>query len=242
MKGIHEGHRQRMRARIEKSGIDSLQPHEVLEYLLYPFVPYKDTNEMAHALISQFGSISGVLNASAKRLKEVKGVTENAALFLSILPDVFRHYITELNTPKQSLQGRGVARRFLCSRLYGVKEEQLVVCALDAHDGLLYCDNIAKGSGNSVVMNIREIVDIALTHKASSIIIAHNHPSGQVKPSQNDVDMTLELHIALSSVQVTLQDHFIFSGDNYFSFEENGLLKRIKTVNNSLKEGIMYYG
>ncbi len=237
----HDGHRQRMRERILQTGISSLQPHEVLEYLLYSFIPRKDTNEIAHALIAKFGSLSGVLNASVSRLKEVSGMTMNAAIFLNTLPDVFRHYVVELNAPRQSLKGRGVVRNFLGSKLYGVKEEQLLVCALDAHDGLIVCDNIAKGNGNSVIMSVRDILDIALSTKATSIIIAHNHPSGKVKPSQNDVDMTLELYLALSSVSVALQDHIIFSGDNYYSFEENGLLNRIKTANSSLKEGIMYY-
>ncbi len=241
MSNVHDGHRQRMRQRIMKSGISSMQPHEVLEYLLYSFIPRKDTNEIAHALIAKFGSLAGVFNASAVRLKEVSGMTENAALFLSTLPDVFRLYIEGINGPRVSLKGRGEVRSYLGAKLYGVREERLLVCALDAHDGLIMCDTISCGSGDQVALSIREIVDFAISNKASNIIIAHNHPSGKVSPSQSDVDLTMELFIALNSIRTTLQDHIIFSDDNYYSFEENGLLQRIKTANSSLKEGIMFY-
>lgn len=240
-KRVHDGHRQRMRERISQSGLSTLQPHEVLEYLLYPFVPRKDTNEIAHSLIDKFGTLAGVFNSDAKRLKEVNGMTENAALFLSSLPDVIRLYISEMNMPRISLKGRGVARNFMGSKLFGVREENLLVAALDAHDQLILCDKLATGSGDSVSLNVRAVVDFALANKASSVLIAHNHPSGKPKPSQSDVDMTMELYIALSSVRVNLQDHIIFCDNQYYSFEENGLLQRIKNANSCLKEGIMFY-
>lgn len=91
-KRVHDGHRDRMRERIRRSGLSTLQEHEMLEYILYAFVPRKDTNEIAHALIDRFGSFAGVLNADEKRLAEIAGMTENAALFLCNLPDVFRAY------------------------------------------------------------------------------------------------------------------------------------------------------
>lgn len=209
-----------MRERIRRSGLSTLQEHEMLEYILYAFVPRKDTNEIAHALIDRFGSFAGVLNADEKRLAEIAGMTENAALFLCNLPDVFRAYIDDLDKQKPVLKGRGAARTFMGNRLYGVKEEQLHVAALDAHDNLICCRCIAKGSGDAVELSVRAIVDFALNNKASSLLVAHNHPSGNVNPSQKDVEMTKELYITLSSVGVELEDHFIFCGSEYYSFEE----------------------
>lgn len=171
-----------MRERIRRSGLSTLQEHEMLEYILYAFVPRKDTNEIAHALIDRFGSFAGVLNADEKRLAEIAGMTENAALFLCNLPDVFRAYIDDLDKQKPALKGRGVARTFMGNRLYGVKEEQLHVAALDAHDNLICCRCIAKGSGDAVELSVRAIVDFALNNKASSLLVAHNHPSGNVNP------------------------------------------------------------
>lgn len=217
---IHDGHRERMRERIRRSGLSALQEHEMLEYILYAFIPRKDTNEIAHALIDKFGSFAGVLNADENRLAEVAGMTANAALFISALPDVFRAYIDDLDKQKPSLKGRGVARSYMGNRLYGVKEEQLHVAALDAHDNLICCRCISKGSGDAVELSVRAIVDFALNNKASGLLVAHNHPSGNVNPSQKDIEMTKELYITLSSVGVELQDHFIFCGSEYYSFEE----------------------
>lgn len=121
--GIHDGHRARMRDRIRKGGIGSFQQHEILEYLLFSFVPRKDTNEIAHALIDRFSSLSGVLNASEEDLAKVSGMTQNAALFLATLPDVFRAYVDGVNndsSSRQDLSGRGIARNFLCARLFGL--------------------------------------------------------------------------------------------------------------------------
>ncbi len=238
---IHDGHRERMRERVAKSGLHTLQPHEILEYLLYPFIPRKDTNPIAHALINKFGSFAGVINADADRLKEVNGMTENAALFLSSLPDVFRVYINQSEEEKRSLSGRGAARNFMGNQLYGVKVEQVIVAALDAQDRLICCEKISSGSGDSVGLSVRGVVDFALRHKASSILLAHNHPSGKVTPSQQDLDLTMDIMSTLRSVGVTLQDHFIFCGSDSYSFEEDGRLSYLREKQRVMKEGYSYY-
>lgn len=89
-----------MRARIRKSGIATLEEHEILEYLLYAFVPRKDTNEIAHALIDKFGSLAGVLNADEKRLNEIAGMTQNASLFFACLPEILRRYMQDCEGEK----------------------------------------------------------------------------------------------------------------------------------------------
>ncbi len=239
---IHDGHRNRMRERIEQNGLESLQPHEMLEYLLYAFIPRKDTNAIAHALIDRFGSFSGVLNADAHSLEEVTGVTHNAALFLSELPEVFRHYVSSLDKPKATLKGRGAARGYMQSMLYGSNVEQVVVVALDSHEQLVACEKLAKGKGDAVAISVRDVVAFALRHQASSILLAHNHPSGSVHPSQNDYNLTLEIFTTLRGVGVRFDDHFIFSGKEYYSFEESGKLSQIGELSKqTLKDGVIFY-
>lgn len=240
-KQVHDGHRDRMRERIRRSGLASLQDHEILEYVLYAFVPRKDTNEIAHSLIDKFGSISGVLNADEKRLAEVNGMTANAALFIASLSEIFRRYIQDLGRTKDTLKGKGEIRKYLGAKLYGLREEELYVVALDARDGVIDARNIANGSADAVELNVRKVVDFALRNKASGIIIAHNHPSGNPTPSQRDVDITQETYSTLSALGIGLLDHFIFSGASFYSFEEKGLLDKIKTAKNCLKEGINFY-
>ena len=241
----HDGHHDRMRERIETNGISSLQSHEILEYLLYAFIPRKNTNDIAHALINKFGSISGVLNADEKALLEVDGMTKNAALFLASLPEIFRAYLKDLDAEKLNLSGRGVIRNYIGSELYGLPYEQIVAVALDSKDRFIACERIAKGNGSSVIVNVREIVSFAMKHNAVAIVIAHNHPSGTINPSQADIDLTVEAYNTLSKIGVTLQDHFIFSGSKFYSFTDSGRLGKIADLNNninkSLKEGIIYY-
>lgn len=241
----HDGHRDRMRERILTSGISSLQSHEILEYLLYAFIPRKNTNDIAHALIEKFGSLSGVLNADAKALLEVDGMTKNAAIFLATLPEISRAYLKEINTNKMSLSGRGVVREFLGSKLYGLPYEQVVAVALDSKDGYIALEKIAKGDGSSVKIEVREIVDFALKHNAVNIVLAHNHPSGQTSPSQADVDLTAEVAYTLGTIGVNLEDHLIFCGSKFYSFADSGRLGKIAAVNQTLtktfKEGITLY-
>ena len=135
MKNVHDGHRERVRDKIRKGGLPSFQQHEVLEYLLFPFIPRKDTNEIAHALIDKFSSFAGVLNASERDLKSVSGMTDNAALFLSKLPEIMKLYVNDVNSDldREDLSGRGKARNFLCGQLFGLNQEHVCVAALDAH-------------------------------------------------------------------------------------------------------------
>lgn len=242
----HDGHRDRMRERILSSGISSLQSHEILEYLLFAFIPRKNTNDIAHALIKKFGSFAGVLNADMNSLLEVEGMTKNAAIFISTLPEVMRIYLKDVDKGKLNLSGRGVTRTYLGNELYGLPYEQVVALALDSRDQFIACEKLAKGDGASVAVSVRNIVQFAMKHKAASIVIAHNHPSGQTNPSPADVNLTAEVFATLESIGVILEDHIIFSGSEYYSFADSGKLSRIadvKTdVNKSFKEGIIFYG
>lgn len=238
---LHDGHRQRMRDRIERNGLEGLEIHEVVEYLLFSFVPRRDTNAIAHRLINEFGSLSGIMNASVDRIESVKGMTHNAALFLSTLPDVFRKYLVELEAPRQSLAGRGSARAFLGGKLFGVGYEIVYAAAVDAHDQLIDCSRLSTGSGDAVDLSIRKITDYALRHNASGILLAHNHPSGNVQPSHADVELTFQALVTLANVGVKLLDHFIFCGSEYYSFEEKGQLNQLNNVNKMLKEGLYFY-
>lgn len=238
----HDGHRDRMRERIEADGIGSLQPHEVLEYLLYCCVPRKNTNDIAHELLKKFGSFSNVLNAEPERLCEVNGVTKNAALFLCSLPDVFRQYTIDSAKSRSALCGRGKAKEFMRACLFGKPVEQVYVAAVDARDNLIRFEMMSSGSGNSVDVSVRNVVDFALRTKASGILLAHNHPSGDVSPSENDYIMTRELVWTLDGIGVNMQDHFIFGGGECYSFEEDDQIKAIKNEKDTnLKEGLYFY-
>ena len=110
------------------------------------------------------------------------------------------------------------------SQVYGSEVEVVVIAALDARDNLIRIERMQKGTGASVPLPIRDVVDFALRTNACSILIGHNHPSGDINPSQNDINLTLEISKMLKNIKVVFQDHFIFGDNKYYSFEENGYL------------------
>ena len=158
---VHDGHRDRLREKIVSAGIESLQPHEILEFLLFAFIPRKDTNAIAHELINTFGSFADVLSTDVDRLMAVKGMTKNAAIFLNSLPDVLRVYSNDRAKEKISLAGRGVARDFMKAKLFGKEIEQVYMVAVDAKDNFIRMEKLASGDGVAVSVPVREIADFA---------------------------------------------------------------------------------
>lgn len=242
MANIHEGHRVRMRERIEKSGLDSLQYHEILEYVLFPFVPMRDTNEIAHNLISRFGSFANVLNADYEELMSVCGVTKNAAVFLSSVPDLCRKYHASFSETKVNLKGRKEIREYLRSFFLCRPKEAVFVVALDVHNSLIGVFEIAEGWADSVNCAAREVVDVALRTNACSVVVAHNHPSGAAVPSQADYLLTNAIACALELIGINFFDHMIFAADEMFSFEANGLFEHYsQNLKTMLHDGSKFY-
>jgi len=230
--GVHDGHRQRMRERIRKNGIASLEMHEILEYLLYSFIPRKDTNVIAHELLQKFGSLRMIMDSKPERLCEVSGMTWNASLFLTSLSGVFRKYLDEVNGQRRRLKDRSEAKKYMGSSFYGLRDEQICIVAVDVHDQILASDVLAVGTGDEVQLSVRAVVDFALMHKAHGVLLAHNHPGGIVTPSSQDVFLTRKLYDTLNEVGVKLLDHFIFCGENCYSFDEQRVLDKFRGNNN----------
>lgn len=222
--GTHDGHRMRMRDRVRASGTESMQDHELLEYILFAFVPRRNTNEMAHALMERFGSFADVLNADAEELEKVPGMTGNAALFLSVLPEIFRRYAASVSAKRPRFSGKNAVKDHIAGKMFGVPVETVCAAALDAQDGLLRFERLAKGTGDGVNLTPRDVVQFALRSNAVSVVLAHNHPSGNARPSQSDFELTLRIADVLDGIGVKLADHIIFTDAGSYSFEANGLL------------------
>ncbi len=238
---MHEGHRDRMRERILQSGIEGLQPHEALEYLLYHAIPRKDTNGIAHELISKFGSFRNVLSADYDALLSVSGMTANAALLLSSMKGIFRLYVSDADKGKKIISTRGDLVRYLSPLFYGDKTENFYMLCLDAKSAVIKLIKLASGIPQEVRVDVRDVVDNALKYKAVAVVIAHNHPSGDVSPSIQDVELTRAIAAALQLIKIRLTDHYIFSDFGYCSFFVDGVVcKILHNVNNFLKDGIKY--
>lgn len=238
---MHTGHRDRVKDKIIKGGLGILSPHEVLEFLLFYAIPRKDTNGLGHRLIEEFGSLSGVLNASYEELMNTEGMTKSAAVLLTSFPELFRQYNLDLLKIKTRLPTPASTLNYLINLFNGEKEEKVYLICLDNSLNIINCCLINSGTANSVNVMVRQISEAALKNKAVSVILAHNHPSGNVRPSRNDVEFTRFVMLSLSVLEINFYDHYIISGKDFFSFRLENVLDNIDTkVNNFLNDKIRY--
>lgn len=222
---IHDGHRQRMLQRFRTEGLDNFDPIQVLELLLFFAVPRKDTNEMAHHLIDRFGSVSRVMDASVAELQKVPGVGENAATFLHLVKEAGRYY--QVDSARKGIQIRDTedCGRYLLPYFIGRQTETVFLLCLNANCNVICCREVGEGELNSAVISPRTVVEIALAEKASTVVLAHNHPSGVALPSKEDVLTTRRLAAALATVEVVLFDHLVIADDDYVSMAQSGFYR-----------------
>ena len=222
--GLHDGHRQRSKRRYLAVGAQGLEDRQLLELLLFYAIPRQDTNETAHRLLKRFGSLQSVLNAAPEELTGVDGVGENAAVLLRLAGDIaLRARCSTL--PQKVLNSTDRTGAYFMELLAGQRQELLYQVCLDAKGKLLTCRCISKGSVAASPVSVRQVVENALYAGASSIILAHNHPSGVALPSQQDVLVTRQLQEALAPLQIRLADHIVVADGDYVSMAESGLLQ-----------------
>lgn len=224
--GIHNGHRERMRRRFLDSGLDGFADHEVLELLLYYAIPQGDVNPLAHALMDRFGSLSGVLSAPVELLTQVKGVGERTAVLLRlVLQAAQKARLADLKR-ELALNTRENVGAYLLELFSQERSEAVYEICLDAKGKLLACRRLGEGSVSAVSLDIRKVVENAIIHSASSVILAHNHPSGIALPSEADAQATNQVRTALASIGVRLEDHIIVADHDFISFSESGFFSR----------------
>ena len=219
---IHDGHRQRMKDRFQKEGLDHFDEHQVLELLLFYCIPRMDTNPIAHALIDRFGSLAQVLEAPVEELEKVPGIGHNAAVFLSLVMAAGRYYQVNCASRNVILTTVEACGRYLMPFFFGRRNETVYLLCLDAKCKVLSCKEIGEGSVNSAGVPIRRIVETALASNATSVVLAHNHPSGMAIPSPEDIQTTRRLAAALNAVEIHLADHIIIADDDHISMVQSG--------------------
>ena len=219
---IHDGHRQRMKERFFHEGLDHFSEFEALEVLLYYAIPRKDTNPIAHALIDCFGSLEQVLDAPVEELEKVPGITRNVAVLMKLVTELGRWYLVKRVENIKILKTIKECGEYLKPYFFGRVNETVYLLCLDAKCKVLACREVGEGSVNSANVPIRRIVEIALGVNATSVILAHNHPSGVAIPSQEDIATTRRVAAALSTVDVHLVDHIVVADDDFVSMVQSG--------------------
>lgn len=219
---IHDGHRQRMKDRFLSEGLDNFNDIQVLELLLFYAVPRQDTNPIAHALLERFGTLAQVLEAPVSELEKVKGVGHNAAMLLSLAPQLGRRYQISKMMHTSILTSVEACGKYLIPYFFGRRNETVFILCLDAKCKVLGCVEVGEGSVNSAGVPIRRIVETALAYNATTVILAHNHPSGLALPSGEDVQTTHRVAAALNAVEISLADHIVVADDDFVSIVQSG--------------------
>ncbi len=219
---IHDGHRQRMRNRFLAEGLDHFTDIQVLEMLLFYTIPRKDTNPLAHALLNRFGSLSQVLEAPVEELCKVEGISMSSATLLHLITDVGRYYLVNRATKETILSTVESCARYLVPFFFGRQVETVFLLCLDAKCKVLCCKEVGEGSVNSAAISVRKVVATALAANATTVVLAHNHPSGLAIPSEEDIHTTRRIAIALREVEVHLADHIVVADGDYVSMAQSG--------------------
>lgn len=223
----HDGHRKRMRDRFVENGLAGFAPHEALEMLLFSTIKRQNTNPIAHDLVAHFGSFSAVLEATPEQLEQVPGIGAESAFLLSLILPLARY------AEREQLGERPVITNYRESKAYckhlfsGKTEEVLYVVCLDAQGRALRAVPAITGTIDEIAIYPRKIVSDALQHKAHSVLLAHNHPSGVLEPSDADIQTTDMLRNALAGVDIPLLDHVIYADGDCLSMMQWQQMQRI---------------
>lgn len=216
-KSIHTGHRERVKERFRSGGLQSFSEHEVLELLLMYAIPQKDVNPLAHELIARFGGLSNVLDADESDLLRVPGVGRNAAVLLTMMPQLMRYYQISACGKKPMITNFEEARAYCAPLFLGAKEEHVYLVCLDQSGHVLHLTLLHRGTIDEVMLYPRAVVGAVIRHNAHAVLLAHNHPSGITEPSQADYDTTIKLVNTLEGIQVRLMDHLIYTDHSVYS-------------------------
>lgn len=216
----HAGHRERLRQKVEKYGLNALATHEVLEFLLTYAIPRKNTNDIAHNLLNKFGSLQNVVEASATELKKINGIGDNATLFLASLGQ-FSNMIKSTGKASSTflINVDTCVKYFRANYDIGNTEKLYILC-LNAM-GKLIKTEIFDGSCNALVINKQAFTSMLIDENVGSIIVFHTHPDGEVKPSDEDLQATQSLMDICALLGVYFADHIIFNEREHYSMMRN---------------------
>ncbi len=227
------GHRGRLRARFLEGGAEALQDYEILELLLTFAIPMSDVKPLAKALIAQFGTLGQVFDASMEALLEVRAqdtrgrtqrLTELSATLIHLVKATVATYLKEEALKRQRILSLDVLVDYCRTAMGGLKDEQFRVLYLNSQNEIIAEEILQEGTVNQTVVYPRKILELALKHKATGLILVHNHPSGNLSPSASDRELTKTVIQASQALNLTVHDHLIISRHGYFSLAEHDML------------------
>ena len=224
-----EGHRQRLRDKFLAQGIEAFTDSEIVEMLLTFGTPRSDCKEAARAALARFATLPAVLDAAPVELQQIKGIGPKNIFALHFIQGVARRYLRQRIVGKRYIHSSKEVADYLIHSMRGLQHEVLTVIFLDAAHAIIDSAVVAEGTVTMNTVYPRELVKAALARNASALILAHNHPSGTLRPSSQDEELTRMLHLVCSLMHILLLDHMIIgNSDTVYSFADHGIMARIR--------------
>jgi len=221
---LYKGHRSRLKKRYTTSGIDTLQDYEVLELLLFYAIPRRDTKTLAKDLLKKFGSLKKLMDADLKEIEALFGMSSQAPLLIRLIKDLGTLYLQEKAMETPQISSTKALLDYCMASMGGLQDEHFSVIFLNAQNRMIKTEVIQEGIVNQAAVYPRKILENAIKYKASAIILVHNHPSGNIKPSDADIRLTRTLQDTARVLDILIHDHIIVGENRYFSFREEGLM------------------
>ena len=227
----NQGHRERIKEKFLKNGIDGFAEYEILELLLTYCIPRKDTKPIAKELLNKFKSLDNVFKADFDKLSAVDGLGKNSIAFLKLigdLPSII--YKDELKNKKLvnkeilKISNKDILLNYLRNKIGYEEKEKFYVIYLSSSNEVIEFEENSVGTLDRSSVYPREIYKKVINLNAKSIILAHNHPSDNITPSKSDIELTNEIAKGLKNFGALLIEHIIITKNSYFSFLEEGLI------------------
>lgn len=224
---LHAGHRKRLKDRYRVGGLASLEEHEQLELLLFYAIPRCDTNATAHRLLNVFGSIPAILDAPLEEIERIPGVGKGSGTFFRFLKDIYGVYQTKDQSPHPIIKKPVDAAQVLMRLYADWHKEAVAVLLLNQHNRLIHAGILNHNPSDWINLDLRGIIQMSFNYEADKIVLGHNHPSGDVRPSQTDIQNSVAMERNLARVGITLMDHIILHNREFYSMFEHGEIENV---------------
>ena len=220
----NKGHRQRLREKFLKNGLDGFLDYEIIELLLTLGTPRKDCKQSAKDALKKFGSLKAVLEAEPAELKEIKGIGDNNVFGLKIAQSVSRRYLADRIIDQDFIRSADEVIDYLKHNLRDKSREVFLVIYLNGRNQILKMEELFQGTLSTSAVYPQKVVKRALVNDAAALVFVHNHPSGNPNPSQDDLIINKKLKEAAQAIDVSVHDHLIIAGNDVYSFADHGLI------------------
>ena len=222
---LWEGHRGRLREKFSKSGLAAFHDYEIIELLLTLGTPRKDCKPQAKEAIERFKTLRGVLEAPPEELQEIKEIGPTHIFVIKFVQELTREFLKEQILNKPYCKSSKEVFDYLFHSMRDLSKERFKVMFLNVQNQVIEVEDLFEGTLNVSAVYPREIIEKAIKYNAAALIFAHNHPSGDPEPSDNDKQITRDLVFAGNIMQIKVLDHIVIGDNRYFSFADAGLIE-----------------